>query len=171
VATLHKQKIDEDLFAEQLYCLGKYYNDALLGVEINYSRHPVRVLRALGYENLYMSKKMTTGADVPENYYGFVTSSVTRPIIISNLVSVMRENIRLETDRETLKEMTTFIKRADGKHAASDGAHDDLVMASAIAHYIGIDYEHQIKTVDNEFDALKEFFNTDFGAENDFISW
>ncbi len=171
VATLRKQKIDEDLFAEQLYCLGKYYNDALLGVEINYSRHPVRVLRQLGYENLYMSKKMTTGADVPEKDYGFVTSNVTRPIIISNLVSIMREDISLETDRETLKEMTTFIKRADGKHAASDGAHDDLVMASAIAHYIGIDYEHQIKDVGNEFDALKEFFNTDFGAENDFISW
>lgn len=171
VATFRKQKIDEDLFAEQLYCLGKYYNDALLGVEINYSRHPVRVLRQLGYENLYMSKKMTTGADVPENYYGFVTSSVTRPIIISNLVSVMRENIRLETDRETLKEMTTFIKRADGKHAASDGAHDDLVMASAIAHYIGIDYEHQIKDVGNEFDALKEFFNTDIDVGGEFIDW
>lgn len=171
VATLRKQKIDEDLFAEQLYCLGKYYNDALLGVEINYSRHPVRVLRQLRYENLYMSKKMTTGADVPENYYGFVTSSVTRPIIISNLVSVMRENIRLETDRETLKEMTTFIKRADGRHAASDGAHDDLVMASAIAHYIAIDYEHQIKDVGNEFDALKEFFDTDIDGGGEFIDW
>lgn len=171
VATLHKQRIDEDLFAEQLYCLGKYYNDALLGVEINYSRHPVRVLRQLGYENLYMSRKMTTGADVPENYYGFVTSSVTRPIIISNLVSVMRENICLETDRETLKEMTTFIKRDDGKQAASDGAHDDLVMASAIAHYIAIDYEHQIKTLENTFDALTEFFNTDLGSENTFVEW
>lgn len=171
VATLRKQRIDEDLFAEQLYCLGKYYNDALLGVEINYSRHPMRVLRQLGYENLYLSRKMTTGADVPENYYGFVTSSITRPIIISNLVSVMREDIRLETDRETLKEMTTFIKRDDGKQAATDGAHDDLVMASAIAHYIGIDYEHQIKVVENEFDALKEFFNTDFGEENSFVEW
>ena len=171
VATLRKQRIDEDLYAEQLYCLGKYYNDALLGVEINYSRHPMRVLRQLGYENLYLSKKMTTVSDVPENYYGFVTSSITRPIIISNLVSVMRENIRLETDRETLKEMTTFIKRDDGKQAASDGAHDDLVMASAIAHYIAVDYEHQIKVVENEFDALKEFFNTDFGGDNGFISW
>ncbi len=171
VATLRKQKIDEDLFAEQLYCLGKYYADALLGVEINYSRHPMRVLRQLGYENLYLSKKMTTVTDVPENYYGFVTSSITRPIIISNLVSVMREDIRLETDRETLKEMTTFIKRDDGKQAASDGAHDDLVMASAIAHYIGIDYEHQIKIVENEFDALKEFFNTDFGSGGEFIDW
>lgn len=171
VATLRKQRIDEDLFAEQLYCLGKYYSDALIGVEINYSRHPVRVLHQLGYTNLYLSKKMTTVSDVPESNYGFATTSVTRPIIVSNLVSIMRENIRLETDRETLKEMTTFIKRDDGKQAASNGAHDDLVMASAIAHYIGIDYEHQITTIKNEFDALNEFFNTDFSSENNFVDW
>lgn len=171
VATLRKQRIDEDLFAEQLYCLGKYYSDALIGVEINYSRHPVRVLRQLGYTNLYLSKKMTTVSDVPESNYGFATTSITRPIIVSNLVSVMRENIRLETDRETLKEMTTFIKRDDGKQVASNGAHDDLVMASAIAHYIGIDYEHQITTIKNDFDALNEFFNTDFNSENNFVDW
>ncbi|MBQ7353522.1 MAG: hypothetical protein IJW54_05940 [Clostridia bacterium] len=170
VATFHKQRIDEDLFAEQLYCLGKYYNDALIGIETNYSRHPVRVLRKLGYSNLYVSKKLTTSADIPEGFYGFVTSSITRPIIISNLVSIMRENVHLETDRETLKEMTTFIKRDDGKHAAADGAHDDLVMASAIAHYIAIDYEHSIKDLKNDFDALDRFFNSSV-EENSYMEW
>ena len=171
VATLHKQRIDEDLFAKQIYCLGKYYNDALVGVETNYSRHPVRVLRELGYSNLYVAKKIGTAMDTPENYYGFVTSSITRPIIISNLVSVMREDIRLETDRQTLKEMTTFIKRADGRRAAAaDGTHDDLVMASAIAHFIGIDYEHQIKTIDEGFDVLAQFYgDTDTG--NSYVEW
>lgn len=171
VATLHKQRIDEDLFAKQIYCLGKYYNDALVGVETNYSRHPVRVLRELGYSNLYVAKKIGTAMDTPENYYGFVTSSITRPIIISNLVSVMREDITLETDRQTLKEMTTFIKRADGRRAAAaDGTHDDLVMASAIAHFIGIDYEHQIKTIDEGFDVLAQFYNdTDTG--NSYVEW
>ncbi|MBQ4585101.1 MAG: hypothetical protein IJA82_02705 [Clostridia bacterium] len=171
VATLHKQRIDEDLFAKQIYCLGKYYNDALVAVETNYSRHPVRVLRELGYSNLYVAKKIGTAMDTPENYYGFVTSSITRPIIISNLVSVMREDITLETDRQTLKEMTTFIKRADGRRAAAaDGTHDDLVMASAIAHFIGIDYEHQIKTIDEGFDVLAQFYNdTDTG--NSYVEW
>lgn len=142
VATLRKQKIDEDLFAHQILCLAHYYNDALVGVETNYSRHPVRVLKSLGYTNLYVAKDLSTMSDRAENYYGFVTSSITRPIIISNLVSIMRENIRLETDRETLREMLTFIKRDDGKPSAADGAHDDLVMAAAIARYIAIDYFH-----------------------------
>ncbi len=170
VATLRKQYIDEDLFAEQLYCLGKFYNDALIGVETNYSRHPVRHLRTLGYENLYISRSMSTFKEESENHYGFITSSVSRPIIISNLVSVMRENLYLETDRETLREMTTFIKRDDGKSAACDGAHDDLVMASAIARYIAIDYDHNIAEIDTGSCFLDKNFSPP--PQNDtFLEW
>ena len=139
VATLQKRRIDEDLFAFQLYCLGEYYNYALIAVETNYSRHPVRVLRSLSYPNIYVSKSFTGSAERQENFYGFVTSSVTRPIIISNLVSVMRENIYLETDKETLKEMLSFTRHEDGKMAGAVGSHDDLVMASAIARYVALD--------------------------------
>ena len=172
VATLRKQRIDEDLFAEQIYCLGKYYNNAFIGIETNYSRHPMRVLRQLGYTNIYINKKITTAMDVPSDYYGFITSSVTRPIIISNLVTVMRENLMLETDRETLKEMTTFIKRDDGKQAASDGAHDDLVMASAIARYIALEYDHEIRVVNENRDILKQFYENDFTEnQDDYINW
>lgn len=172
VATFRKQRIDEDLFAEQIYCLGKYYNNAFVGVETNYSRHPMRVLRQLGYTNLYVHRQLTTTADIPSDYYGFVTSSVTRPIIISNLVTVMRENLMLETDRETLKEMTTFIKRDDGKQAAADGAHDDLVMASAIARYISLEYDHELKVVNENSDILKQFYeNSSFENQDNYIDW
>ncbi len=170
VATLRKQHFDEDLFAEQLYCLGKFYQDALIAVETNYSRHPVRHLRTLGYENLYLSSSMTTYSDQKENHYGFITSSVSRPIIISNLVSVMRENLRLETDRQTLKEMTTFVKRDDGRVGACNGAHDDLVMASAIARYVSIDYPHNVE----EIDTAKDFLSSNFSPplQNDsYLEW
>lgn len=171
VATLHKQQLDEDLFAEQLYCLGKFYNDALIGVETNHSRHPVRVLRSLGYESLYVSRSVTGFYDKSESFYGFVTTSLTRPIIISNLVSVMRENLYLETDRETLVEMTTFIKRDDGKWAAADGAHDDLVMASAIARFIGIDYPHEEQIVDTARTFLEKSFSLPTLQEETFMEW
>lgn len=32
-AVLHKAGLDESVFAYQLYCLGKYYNEALIGAE------------------------------------------------------------------------------------------------------------------------------------------
>ena len=170
VATLHIKNIDEDLFAHQLYCLGKHYNTALIGVETNYSRHPIRVLRSLGYENLYSHAKKQSCEDSPESY-GFVTSALTRPIIISNLVSVMRECIFLETDRQTLYEMTTFIKRSDGKSAAADGSHDDLVMASAIAHFIAIDYEHKPKHANPCCEFLTQNFTPLPLQEENYMEW
>lgn len=166
VATLHIQRMDEDLFAEQLYCLGMYYNSALLGVEINFSRHPVRVLRELGYPNLYLNK-CSTG----EDSYGFLTTSVTRPIIISNLVSIMRDNITLETDRQTLREMLTFVKHSDGRLSAAVGSHDDLVLSSAIAHYIGENYEHNIQISDTGCDIIENCFCISTKDDNEFMEW
>ena len=39
VAVLHHQ-FGERMYAEQMYCLGMYYNTALIGVETNYSTYP-----------------------------------------------------------------------------------------------------------------------------------
>ena len=167
VATLHIKNIDEDLFAHQLFCLGKYYFDALIGVEINYSTHPIRVLQALGYQNLYAHRSPFGKADA----CGFLTTAITRPLIISNLVSIMRENIHLETDRQTLMEMTTFVKRSDGRTAAIDGAHDDLVMASAIARYIAQDYTHEYKRIDTHKDFLSKHFSSLPLQEENYMEW
>lgn len=171
VATVRKQFIDEDLFAEQLYCLGKYYNDALIGVETNFSYQPVRHLRSLGYENLYRSKSLSTFRDESESHFGFITTSVSRPIIIANLVSVMRECPELETDRQTLIEMTTFVRHKDGRHSACDGAHDDLVLSCAIARYIAIDFEHNMKIIDTEHEILTNYFSSQTQNSNIFMEW
>jgi hypothetical protein len=171
VATVRKQFIDEDLFAEQLYCLGKYYNDALIGVETNFSYQPVRHLRSLGYENLYRSKSLSTFKDENESHFGFITTSVSRPIIIANLVSVMRECPELETDRQTLIEMTTFVRHKDGRHSACDGAHDDLVLSCAIAWYIAIDFEHNMKIIDTEHEILTNYFSSQTQNSNIFMEW
>ena len=171
VATLRRQKFDEDLFAEQLYCLGMYYNEALLGVEVNYSRHPIRVLRELGYPNLYASKNASAYDGSQEQIYGFLTTSVSRPIIISNLVSIMRDSLELETDRETLKEMLTFVRGADGKPQGASGSHDDLVMASAIAHFIAENYEHNLLKTNTGCDIIENSFNIRPVNENEFMEW
>ena len=173
VATLHKQNIDEDLYAEQLFCLGKHYNNAFIGVEINYSRHPIGLLLDLGYENLYYQQSLFES--VPqinsEKRYGFLTSSSTRPVIISNLVAVMREELSLETDRETLKEMTTFVKTLTGRGEASGGSHDDLVMASAIAHYMRRFFTKEMVIIDTGSDILENSFKSSTPEANQFMEW
>lgn len=174
VATLHKQYIDEDLYAEQMYCLGKYYHDALIGIEINYSRQPTRILqKKYNYPNLYMRERLDGASDRSVMDYGFETTYRTKPIIIGELVELMRNNPYIEEDIPTLKEMTTFVKKENGKLEAIDGCHDDLVMAKAIAHFIS---KKQTRTwievipTDNEF--ISENFNLgEAGGNEGFMSW
>ncbi len=137
VATLHRQRMDEDLYAEQVYCLGRYYNDALIGIETNYSRHPTRVLQhKYGYPNLYMRERMDRITDTVESVAGFETTPKTRPIIIAELVERIREDPTIDPDIPTLREMLTFVKLESGRQEAMAGYHDDLVMSLAIAHHI-----------------------------------
>lgn len=136
-ATLHRRNMDEDKYAEQLICLGKHYHDALIGVEINYSREPMRIIQQeYGYVNVYMREKLDSLADEVVLDAGFNTNSKTRPIIIAELVRLFRDDPEIECDIVTLKEMSVFVKKANGRQEALEGQHDDLVMSLAIAHFI-----------------------------------
>lgn len=173
-ATLHKQNIDEDLYAEQMYCLGMYYNEALIGIEINYSRQPTRILqKKYSYPNLYMRERFDSVADKTVMDYGFETTSRTKPIIIGELVTIMRQNPTIEPDVPTLKEMTTFVKKDNGKMEALDGCHDDLVMACAIGHFVGKKQPREwqaIKINENEF--IEENFKFDEAEGNEgYMQW
>ena len=135
VAVLETQT-DEDLYAHQMYCLGMYYNKALLGIEANFSTYPIKELQRLEYANMYVRKTEDTYMGGFEKRYGVRTTSVTRPVMIAGLVEVARDDIELINDRKTLDEMLVFIKNDKGRAEAMQGKHDDHVMALAIAHYI-----------------------------------
>ncbi len=175
VATLHKQRIDEDLYAEQMYCLGRYYNDALIGIETNYSRHPMRLLgQKYGYPNLYIRERLDRLSDEVERVWGFETTIKTKPIIIAELVQRMREDPTLEVDVPTLKEMLTFVKKEGGRQEAIDGYHDDLVMALAIAHHIAPQQSYNWTVVEPEEDHfIEDNFHTepDYKGNEGYMSW
>ena len=135
VAVLHHQ-MDETLYTRQMYCLGRYYNDALIGIETNYSTYPQKELERLGYKNFYVREYMDTYTGKMAQTFGFATTSKTRTPIIDNLKAVAKENLECIVDFETLGEMLTFIYDVNWKPTAENGQHDDLVMALAIAHHI-----------------------------------
>jgi phage terminase large subunit len=56
--------------------------------------------------------------------------------MLAALVQVVREQTDTLMDRATLGELLTFVRNEKGRAEAQYGAHDDLVMALAIAHYI-----------------------------------
>lgn len=127
-------ELDETEYVMQMFCLGKYYNEALLCIETNYSTYPVKKLWEMDYTNQYL-RQVDEGLNIKiQDKLGFNTNKATRPVIIAELVVFFKECIDLINDRTTLREALTFIKRSDGKQAADDGYHDDRIMSLAIAH-------------------------------------
>lgn len=134
VCTL-RHRMDEDLYAKQMYCLGIYYNIALIAIEANFSSYPIKELERLGYPKQYVRTAEDTYTRKPKESFGFKTTAVTRPVIIAGLVEIVRESVELINDADTLGEMLTFVRNEKGRAEAEDGAHDDCVMSLAIAYY------------------------------------
>lgn len=131
-----KQEFDEIEYTRQMYCLGKYYNNALIGIEANYTTYPIQELERLQYPKQYVREKEDTYTKKHDKAYGFKTTSITRPLILGELQTIMKELIELIVDVDTLKEGLTFIKNEKGRAEAQQGYHDDLIMGLAIAYYI-----------------------------------
>lgn len=144
IATL-RHELDEDLYAKQMYCLGKYYNNALIGIEINYSTYPVKELQRLGYYNQFRRVIEDNIEEETQGKFGFRTTQLTRPLIIADLVEIVREHTQQFNDITTLEEMLTFIRNEKGRPEAKQGAHDDCVMAMAITYYIREQQSFKVK--------------------------
>lgn len=135
VATL-KQQFDPDQYTKQMYCLGKYYKDALIGIEANFDSFPIMELQRLGYNNQYVREAVDTYTGKTEKRFGFKTTVLTRPTIISKLIQIVREETTSINDKDTLEELLTIIRNEKGRIEAPEGGHDDQMMGLAIAHYI-----------------------------------
>ena len=135
VATL-KQQFDADQYTKQMYCLGKYYKDALIGIEANFDSYPIMELQRIGYMNQYVRDAVDTYTGKTEKRFGFKTTSLTRPTIISRLIEIVREHVETINDRDTLEELLTIVRNEKGRIEAPEGGHDDQMMGLAIAHHI-----------------------------------
>ena len=135
VAKLRHQ-FDADQYIRQMYCLGKYYKDALIGIEANFDSFPIMELQRLGYANQYVRTAQDTYTGRTEKRYGFKTTSLTRPTIISRLIEIVREHCETINSKDTLEELLTIVKNEKGRIEAPLGGHDDQMMSLAIAHQI-----------------------------------
>ena len=132
-----KHQFDADQYAKQMYCLGRYYKDALIGIEANFDSYPIMELQRLGYPCQYTREAQDTYTGKTEKRFGFKTTSLTRPTAISRLVEIVREHCDTINDRETLEELLTIVRNEkNGRIEAPVGGHDDDMMGLAIAHQI-----------------------------------
>ena len=128
----------------------------------------------LNYSNLYVRERVDGISKKLVKAFGFETTPKTRPVIISDLQTIVREDVTVEVDVATLKEMLTFIKNDKGKAEAQIGSHDDLIMALAIAHYISSQQTAswiEVEREDSSFISENFNFNLESGNNNDFMQW
>lgn len=135
MAVLHQQT-DADLFAQQLYWLGKLYNWALVAPEVNFDPTVVDKLVDWHYPRLYMRQKEDDATEKVRLAFGYRTDKLNRPVAIAELIELMRDHPECVSDRATLEEMMSFVRNDHGRAEAAEGAHDDLIMALAIALYV-----------------------------------
>ena len=135
VATI-KHQFNAHQYTRQMYCLGKYYKDALIGIEANFDTYPIMELQRLGYTNQYVREAVDTYTGKTEKKFGFRTTPLTRPTILSSLVEIVNEHCYTINDQDTLEELLTIVKNEKGRIEAPEGGHDDQMMGLAIAHHI-----------------------------------
>ena len=136
IAAKLRQKYSEPEYVRQIYALGRFYNDALIAIETNFSTYPVMKLQEMEYPNQYSREREDTYTRQMRKSYGFRTDRQSRPRAIANLVEVFSSHPEWFTDRELLEEMLTFCYNEDHRPEALAGKHDDLVMGAAITYAV-----------------------------------
>jgi hypothetical protein len=141
---------DIDLLAWKAAQIAAFYDNSLLVIESNtlethdkerdvdgdQSQFILNQIKGV-YPNLYARKQ--SEEDILQGLptkYGFHTNVATKPMVISTLVKVIRENLYVERDARCLDEYLTYEKKPNGSYGAIIGKHDDLLMTRAIGLHI-----------------------------------
>lgn len=130
--------VHPDYFAQVLYALGEYFNEAFICVENN--SHGILTCTRLGkdmaYPNFYTETQLDKLTDRETTKLGFTTTAKTKPLIIDQLRASMREEELEINCKVTLREMLTYIVTESGAMQAEAGCFDDCVMALAFANHV-----------------------------------
>jgi hypothetical protein len=127
-------RIDPDLFGTTVLApLGRWYGDALIGVESN--NHGLSTLKALHrakYHPLYMQRSPRYKRSVPTEILGWRTTQITKPLAVDELNMALREGAVTLWCADTLGELRTFVRDDAGKMSGSP--FDDRTISLAITN-------------------------------------
>lgn len=160
---IYRSSVPPDEFIGAAYSLGKFYNWALLGIESNKDGLWVNDgLDKMGYINLYYRKVFDDITKNVTKFFGWKTTSATRPFALAALKAVfLRKNSGFPMT--ILSEMVTFLRNAKGRPEALAGKHDDVIMAASIAYAILQEQGKYIETTSGGegFSHMKSIFGED----------
>ena len=140
--------------AKRVAQLGREYNNSMLAVERN--NHGLAVLAYLSMED---HAEGVSGGQSCRSYSGpvyrgpvyeqrgqagWLTSAASRPAMLERLGTLLEERGEIFSSFRLLTECRSFIRKSDGRTEAAAGAHDDCVMAMAIAQAVRAEFEGQL---------------------------
>ncbi len=146
VATLYMPNLGSDSspFTDRLYCLGMYYNRALIGIEVNFNLQPVIELQRLRYPRQYLRQNFDSYKHVVEEKYGWKTDGNTRPLLYTNYAKMINDNAEQIVDKRTLCEAREWEFDNNGRPDHRAGGHDDCLFADMIANIIRNQQSYEI---------------------------
>lgn len=123
-----------DMFGRQLDLLGRYYQNAFIGVEKNFQGlAPLLMLRDLNYPHIYYREKIGRIGEKMTDEMGWRTDRFTRPMMVEEASKWLRERRLNIYDKDMVAEMMSFVRWPDGQARAEKGSHDDRILALMIA--------------------------------------
>ena len=125
--------IPPDTWANEVYNLTLWYNDALTCVESNnHGLTTITQLRHLGHPNLFRKRMLNRSTTKVSQEFGGKTTRTSKPLLIDDLGMALRSGELTIQDRYTLAELRTYTRNERGSMGGSP--HDDRVMALALSN-------------------------------------
>lgn len=124
--------IDPDLFGVELDHLGRWYNGAIIGPEVNnHGLTTAKTLQYLAYPNIYWRTSLDQRTSMQTRQIGWRTTVSSKPLMVDELNKALRDGGCVIKDRYTIAELKTFVRDPNGKMRGSP--HDDRVISLSIA--------------------------------------
>jgi len=133
VAHWHGHVAPDDL-GKMLNVLGRFYNNALIGVERNnHGLTTITKLKDLKYPNQFLETVVDQRTQKKTKRLGWLTTKKSKPLMIDHLAGLLRDGQSGICNKATIAECQTYVIEDNGSTNAQDGCFDDRVMSYALA--------------------------------------
>lgn len=135
-AAFWKGQVPPDLLAQKIVPMARYYNDALVVPEINGIGLAFLSRLKEHYEHIYTRKVFDREDYVEQETLGWKTTSATKPILVYQFLTLLRDGAIKLRSSDVVAEMPTFVYTDEAKRkgmGAQDGFHDDGLIATMLS--------------------------------------
>ena len=123
-----------DELGNMLNKLGRYYNNALVGVERNnHGLTTITKLKDLKYPNQYQEVHVDQKTQKKTKRLGWLSTTKSKPLMIDHLAALLRDEQSGVCNIESVQEFQTYIIEDNRATNAQAGCFDDRVISYAIA--------------------------------------